>query len=71
MLLVGTLVLWTSLVAGQSRLHLSLPKENSPLYVNAEVINKGSSDAKAIYQDKFLYEVHRGVISFKTCLSLL
>ena len=66
MLLVGALVLWSTLVAGQSRLQLSLPKENSPLVVDviAEVIQheasnyKGSYyDEKAKYQDKFLNKV--------------
>ena len=59
-------MLWSTLVAGQSRLQLSLPKENSPLVVDviAEVIQheasnyKGSYyDEKAKYQENFLNKV--------------
>ena len=66
MLLVGASLLWTTLVAGQSRLQLSLPKENNLLHVDviAEVIQheasnyKGSYyEEKAKYQDKFLNKV--------------
>lgn len=63
MLLVGASLLWTTLVAGQSR----LPKENNPLAVDviAEVIGQKASnykrsyyDAMAIYKDNFLHKVY-------------
>ena len=56
-------MLWTTLVAGQSR----LPKENNPLAVDviAEVIGQKASnykrsyyDALAIYKDNFLHKVY-------------
>ena len=63
MLLVGASLLWTTLVAGQSR----LPKENNPLAVDviAEVIRQKVStykrsyyNAMAIYKDNFLHKVY-------------
>ena len=67
MLLVGALLLWSTLAACQSSLHLSLPKENNSLAVDviAEVIQqkvsdyKGSYyDATAISQEKFIHKVY-------------